>query len=182
MYLLISAIIYFVVSPPIFKYLIKGIRFLLPMFAAYSVFATMFGIPFLEILIFLVRILFLSFFVIYFAVSLYLYRFMEDSQFLKSSSFTNGILIYLIATFIYLRKFVSYYNSVPKDENYKSRYISVLVAKLINAISDNWKNKNNIQYETEHLVSRFYLRPVFITKGNILGCIYLTILILTLSL
>lgn len=107
---------------------------------------------------------------------------MEDSQFLKSSSFTNGILIYLIATFIYLRKFVSYYNSVPKDENYKSRYISVLVAKLINAISDNWKNKNNIQYETEHLVSRFYLRPVFITKGNILGCIYLTILILTLSL
>lgn len=181
-YLLLSCIIYFLVSPVIYKFILKGIRFLLPFFAAYSLFATVFGIDFVDMLVFILRITILSAFVVFFSVSLYLYRFLEDTQFLKQNLITTVLLTYAIATLLFLRSFVSYYKSIHQNESFKLSNLQVLVSRLINAINENWQKRDIIQIETDRLLDLDCIHPVFITRSNILGSIYITWLVLILSL
>ena len=82
---------------------------------------------------------------------------------------------------LYLKKLSGFYiSSEFKDKNKTSK--QGIMSNLINAIHLNWLEKDSIQSETEILMKAKYESPVFLSISNICGCVYLTSIILILSL
>ena len=180
-YLLTISVMFLLLSPSIFKFILRGIRVALPFLAIYSLIATIVGMTIDKIIIFIIRIIIMVLLVTYFAASFRLKRFVEDSKFLRRSVWVKSVLFYMTATLVFLRKFGRYY--YEKDESETKTYsLSKAVSKLIDAIHDNWQMRNQIQNESELLLGAEYQKPLFFKVSNVLGCIYITIVVLILAL
>lgn len=180
-YLVLITILYLLLSPPILKSILRGLKIMLPFMAGYSLIATLSGLLLGTILIFLLRISIMVVMVSIFSASFSMNRFLEDSRFLQQNASFKPLLFYMVATLTYLKNFRHYYQSRTQLETIPNM-ISKLLSNLIDSIHDNWKKKNEIQAESEILLNTEYQHSVFLSKANILGCIYLTMLILSLSI
>jgi len=180
-YLLGISFFYFLVSPGIIKHLLAGLKAILPFLATYSLFATVLSIPFPDILVFILRMIVLVFFLVYFIASLHINRVLEDIQPLKKHKFFQNILFYTLSTLLYLKQLVDYYRSRDM-RNQTSVKKQFMVSGLVDAIHTNWQLRDNIQSETDALLSADYSTPRFVSKNNVMGCLFITLIILIMSL
>jgi len=169
--------LYLLLSPVLYKYIAKGVRILLPFFAGYSLLATIFAVPFPTMLVFMVRVLILLFFMVYFSVSLHLHRMMEDNLRLMKIPMVRAIMFFVVATLLFIKSLIEYYKNLEKPVN-----ISHLIPNLINAIVVNWELRDNIEAETSGIILKPYCTPPFLNRSNLLGCVFITYLILVLSI
>jgi hypothetical protein len=176
-----GTIFYLLVSPAIASHLYKGFLRFLPFLATYSLLSTILGIPFPEMMAFLLRMFNLILLMVYFSVSLKLKRIMEDSNRLKDSVIFRPIIFFTIATLIYIKTFIEHYKTSVKTEPGKKLKFQALTANLLNAIFENWNDKDAVEVSTTALLDAVYHTPHFIKKSNVIGCIYVTFLILILS-
>jgi hypothetical protein len=180
-YLLGISFFYFLVSPGIINHLLAGLKAILPFLAAYSLFATVLSIPFPDILVFILRMIVLVFFLVYFIASLHINRVLEDIQPLKKHKFFQNILFYALSTLLYLKQLVDYYRSRDM-RNQTSGKKQFMLSGLVDAIHTNWQLRDNIQSQTDALLSADYSTPWFVTKNNVMGCLFITLIILIMSL
>jgi len=169
-------------SPPIFKYILKGLKVILPFIAAYSLIASIMGLSLEPIIVFIVRIIIMVILVTFFSASFSMNRFLEDSRFLNRFDMFKPVMFYAVATLIYMRNFINYYKQNSVKIKVSTFDVSKIVTNLIDTIHDNWLMRSKIQSETEILLAADCNQSGFFSKGNILGCFYITTLTLVLSL
>jgi hypothetical protein len=180
-YLLVISLFYFIVSPSIVIHLLAGLKAILPFLATYSLFATILAVPFPDILVFILRMIILVSFLVYFIASLHINRVLEDIQPLKKHKLFHIIIYYVLSTLLYLKQLVTYYRSRDMI-NQTSGKRQFMISGLVDAIHTNWQLRDNLQSETDALLSVNYSSPGFVTKNNVMGCLFITLIILIMSL
>ncbi|HOD17451.1 MAG TPA: hypothetical protein PLF50_05215 [Candidatus Cloacimonadota bacterium] len=178
--LLIICITYLMLSYRIMPFVLKSLRLLLPFFAAYALFALLFSVPYPAMIIFLLRLIILSLLVVYFTASLSVDRLLGDLQPLLKSKYFNSAAFFCLSTILYVKQFTHYYQSRKSPSADSQETPKGLIPAILEAISENWKDREQIQKETEELLTKQYISPSFLNKSNIWGCLFLTLLILML--
>jgi hypothetical protein len=181
-YMMTMTLVFLSISPSVFKYMANGLKSFLPFFATYAMIAIILGIAYPEVLIFIFRISILIVLVVYFSSSFSIPRTLEDISINRHKYIFSMVQLYFIATVLYIKGFRTYYKVKTQSDNCGLLHLSSLITKLIEAIHDNWKNKDNVVLQAECLITQSYCRPSFYNLSNILGCLYLTALILLLSI
>lgn len=181
-YLLPITVLYSFLSLAIYRHILKGIRLFLPFFTGYAVLASVFGTPFPDMIFFMLRILILIILMVIYSASLCLKRLMEDSHVIFTKQIFRPIAVYFIATLLFIKKLISHYKELQDKASANTKSISTLIPNLIDAIVTNWQLKDDIEAETEAILSCNYIKPNFLNKYNLVGCFYITFLILTLSI
>jgi hypothetical protein len=181
LYLLITTFFYLIASLDLYKYLLGGIRAILPFLAAYSIFAAIVGIDIGTMLLMIFRLCMLMILLSYFTSSLNLHRFMEDMQSYKEKGIFSIILFFTLATLLYLKQLKLYYKRITNGANPEEKKLNP-ISGILNAIQQNWMNKDKIQAETDSILSLDYPHRPLLTAANVWGCIYITSLILILSI
>ncbi len=179
--LLTLTLVYFLITPAIYRCLLQGIRMLLPFMAAYSLTAIILGETIDRVGVLLLRISILVFFVTYISSSFYISRFLEDTHSGKSSKQLKTAVFYAVATLTYIKKFMRYFSDTARNSIQNIADNQTITSKIIDAIHTNWEQRKEIETETEKTLARDYQKPAFLTKYNLGACIYLTLLILSLA-
>jgi hypothetical protein len=132
-------------------------------------------------MIFMLRIAVLVIIMVYFSVSLSLPRLIEDNQFLMTLPVFKSMIFFAVATLLFIRNLMVYYQTLDINSERKSTKVASLIPTLINAIVINWQLRNNIEADTSALISETYSIQPFVSKSNLLGCMFITYLVLILS-
>ena len=90
--------------------------------------------------------------------------------------------MYFIATLLFIKKLINHYKNLQMKASANAKSFSMLIPNLLDAIVTNWQIRDDIETETEAILSQAYATPNFLNKYNLMGCFYITFLILTLSL
>jgi len=179
---MVGTSLYLFLFPSFLKHFIKGFRIFLPFLATYSLFATLVGVSYPDMIIFLARMLNLIILMVYFSVSLKLTRVLEDCSFLLGKPYLRPLAFFVIATLLYIKTFIAYYRSNITLGKAKFFNFQKLISGLLSAVAENWKDKDIIEAKTTILLNSQFDTPHFLTRWNILGCLYITFLVLILSL
>jgi len=180
--LYIFTCVYMLISPIVFKHMLRGLVNFLPFLAMYSLFATIYSVQFETMLIFLFRMSFLIINVVVFTDSFYLSRLIEDISLRKKSKTIGNFLYFIIATLIYIHYMTEYYSKGSKDRNAVNHRVSGIITNLVDAIHINWNKRDEIQFEVEKRLQIEYDKPSLVNKANTFGIMYLTVIVLILSL
>lgn len=179
--LALFAFIYLLLSYELIYKVLKGFRTLLPFLAAYAVTAVIFNVAFLTMIAFLLRLLILVMFVVYFAGCTSLDCFLQDAYNPARNGFNKTMVYFTLATSLYLKRFSSFYQKSVADYHIKHKGLTGLIPILILSMQENWQNKDEIAYEADRLMAEPRKKPEFMNKSNVLGMVFLTILIMLLS-
>ncbi len=161
---------------------ITGFRTMLPFFAAYAVTAVLFHVPFPDMITFLARLLILVMYVVYFSTSTTLDRFLQDVYNPRRSGNSKSVVFFTLATALYLKRFILFYGKTFSDNSLKQKGVKGLIPILISSMQENWQCRDEIIAEVENLMAKPRPRFHFINKNNIIGLVFLTALILLLSI
>jgi hypothetical protein len=174
-------LLYLALSLRIYKSVGKGILVIMPFLASYSVLALVFNLDYIEMVVFICRLIYLVTMLSVFVASFNVKRVLAELQRINRQAFFNKAVFFLIATMIFIKRFRNYYlkGNQPKK---KSINFSAIVNQVVNAIHTIWQDKESVLQETEALLAKHYSRPMLITKSNTLGMAFLTMLILILSI
>ncbi len=179
---LTGILLYSCLSPSELKPMAKGIKMLLPFLAAYGMMCLLFRIDFPVMATFIIRMLILTILLVHFWSSTSLHRFLEDASFLSSNPANNPFLFFCVATLLYLKQFILYYQTTYANSKISGNSITRLIPAFTDAIVQNWHNRQTIEEQTVQILSYNYIKPAFINKSNIMGCFFLTFLTLVLAL
>lgn len=181
-YLVIITMLYFLLSPQILRYMLRGFTVFLPFFATYSLLATVFGVAFPIMMLFMLRLTILIILMTYYSASLSIKRLIEDSLILQRYSVSKALIFFLIATLLFIKRIRDYYQSDGNVRAQGKNSVLNLIPNLIDAIESNWLIRDKIEAEAIATLSSSSIAPGFLNRSNLLGCIYLTYLVLILSI
>jgi len=173
--LLILAVL--VLEPQLYLALLAAIKKLLPFFAGYWVFATLFAQEFLTTVFFNVQILYLIAVTVYVLGNVKMEQIAYQSRFIRKWKPVNSLFYYLFATVFFTRSFFTAYKELKlsKESNLSiAQLFSVLanVSALSPEISDRVTNLLSFE-RAEKTVNR---------RANYLGIFILALLVIVHSL
>jgi len=174
--------LYFLLSPAIYGQVLQGMRRLLPFAAAYGVFALLSGLDIVTILLFLARITGLLLLMVFFSASLQLSRLMQDCRWMQRHRLTGMLLYLAVATLLFIKRFMACYHRHTGHNKRQKQSLNHYLMLIVTTIADNWQARAEVEDETHRLLSYHYSRQAWSTQANVLGAIYLTGLVLLLSL
>ncbi len=181
-YMIPITVLYLLLSPVIYLHVGKGFRIFLPFFAMYSLFSTLLGVPFITMIVFMARISVLIMLMVYFSASLRIPRLIEDSRRLSGIPVASDIVFFIIATILFIKSLTNHYRLANISSTRKFMNYSQVIPNLINAIVVNWQNRDEIETEATGILAKPYTQVYFLNKNNVMGCVYITFLVLILSL
>lgn len=180
--LILLTAMYMLLSPGVYLTILKGLRGFLPFFAGYSLLATLFGVPISTILIFILRLIGLLILVVYFTSTLSKRRLVEDFSPLYKIHFFKYSSFYLLATIFFMKNISNSYRHIRNATQSSDLYKMPFIDKLVESISTNWNHKESVYRMTMQLINRDCKKINFVSLSNVMGCSYLTAIILLLSL
>jgi glycosyltransferase involved in cell wall biosynthesis len=94
----------------LYSKLLRGLRISLPFFAAYWIFATLFGVAFPEMLLFTLKLVFFIIVTVYCFGNLGLERILRDTHSLRRYKWGKSLLRFGLATQLFLRGYARYFS------------------------------------------------------------------------
>ncbi|CAO80410.1 hypothetical protein [Candidatus Cloacimonas acidaminovorans] len=168
---LILAILIF--EPKLYLSLLNALKKLLPFFAGYWVFATLFGQEFLTTVFFSVQILYLIAVTVYVLGNVKMEQIASQSRWLRKWKPVNSLFYYLFATVFFTRSFFAEYKKMKlvKENNFSLAQLSDVLAN-VSALSPQISNSvtNLLTFEGEEKNSN--------PQANYLGIFFLALLVI----
>jgi hypothetical protein len=107
-------------------------------------------------------------------------RILEDMNYTRKKGIIKNIIFFLVATARFMQKLKAHYRSESMTKPDKAA--DPVLTRIVNAVHLNWLNTGQIEAETTSMLEIKHITRSFLTIPNAWGCLYLTGLVLILSL
>ncbi len=172
-YQTITFLVYFLYDARIFCRIGFALRKLLPFFAGYWVFATLWSIDFMDMLSFSLRLLFLVLISVYIFGTFEIEQLMQDSITIRRNRVVKRVFYYALAIWLFIQAYFQIYAASGLRE---SKSMQNVMNKVILALSTNYQNSPQIDAEVCAILERTYEARQTISYPNLIAVVFLAIL------
>lgn len=130
---LLLLLVILAIEPSLYLLFLRALKKLLPFFAAYWIFATLFAQDFLTTVFFSVQILYLIAVTVYVLGKVHLAKIAAESYGLRRWKLVNSLFYYLIATVYFIRAFFAEYKSLKLTKG--SNLFLAQISEILNRVS-----------------------------------------------
>ncbi len=170
-------LVFLLLEPVLYGFLLKALRRVLPFLAGYWIFVTIFSQDFPDSVFFSLQILYLLLISVYVFGGLKLDLVARNSAGLRRLGFFNSAFFYLIATYLYLKSFFRNYAAMNSERT--SQPLAELMTNVLNSVAG---ETETIRNQVHTGLSRALSIDVKRSKANFCGLLFLSLLVLLHSL
>ncbi|PKN80274.1 MAG: hypothetical protein CVU48_02720 [Candidatus Cloacimonetes bacterium HGW-Cloacimonetes-1] len=172
-YQTITFLVYFLYDTRIYGRLGFAMRKLLPFFAGYWLFATLWKIEFMDMLSFSLRLIFLVLISVYIFGTFEIEQLMQDSIGLRRIRVVQRIFYYALAIWLFIQSYFQIYAASDLSE---SKSMHNVMNKVLHALGTNYENSPRIDAEVSAILESSYEARQTITYPNLIAVVFLAIL------
>lgn len=166
-------LLFFILEPPLYSLTFSALRRVLPFFAAYWVFATLFQQNFPNTVQFSIQLIYLLIITVAVLGRVSMNHVAAESYRLRKIAWVNSVFYYLFATWLYVQSFFRHYQL--RQHNYASEPIVSLLEGVINAVSG---ETGIIRVQLREILASDSQEVHLFVPANVCGVLFLVLLII----
>ncbi len=163
---------FLLLEPKLYCRVISAYRRILPFFAGYWVFATLFAQSFPASILFSVQIIYLLLVTVAVFGDLKMSAIATDSQALRRRGWINAIFFYSFATWLYVQSFFHHYHI--RHATYSSEPIALLIEEVFKSVS---AETEAVRLQVRALLKPRQIDSHLLIPANVTGLLFLALLI-----
>lgn len=165
--------LYLLLQPSLFRHLLKAFRRILPFFAGYWLFATLFGQSFPGSVLFSIQIIYLILVSVAVFAEVSMGALAHDSKWARRNKWVNALFYYCFATMLYLHSFFFHYHELKPNAK-----TNVMINSLGDVFGAVTADTDSIKTEVRNILNS----DTYVNSGhsyaNPVGIVFLAVLVI----